>query len=136
MYVYVNNCCFINCYFKSLHFPLVPSRITNVTVSKDVTQQGELRLKVNWTAPQNDVNISQYQVQYKSNGTALWSNQVTRKPSVTTATLGETNALLPGTAYNVRVRAQSDAGDGEWSEVHTETTYNSEFKINAVISFL
>ena len=126
--VYVNNCCFINCYFKSLHVLLAPSRITNVTVSKDVTQQGEPRLEVDWTAPQTDVNISWYQVQYKQNGTNFWSNQVFREPSLTTAILDEVNALLPGTAYNIRVRAQSDDGHGEWSEVHTETTYNSEFE--------
>ena len=36
-------------------------------------------------------------------------------------------ALLPGTEYNVRMRAVSSAGEGEWSEVLTETTYNSEF---------
>ena len=111
---------FINCYFKSLHVPLVPSRITDVTVSKNVIQ-GEPRLIVNWTAPQSDVNISQYQVQYKRNGSTAWS-QVSRR--VTTVSLRKLDA---GTAYNVRVRAESDAGGGEWSEVHTETTYNSEF---------
>ena len=125
--MYVNNCCFISCYFKSLHVLLAPSRITNVTVSKAVVQ-GEPRLRVDWTAPQTDVNISRYQVQYRRDGTASWSNQVTERPPVTTAILDEVNALLPGTAYNVRVRAQSDAGNGEWSDVRTETTYNSEFE--------
>ena len=78
-----------------------------------------------WTAPQSDVNLSQYQVQYKRNGTVWWNYQVTSLPPVTTAIL---KGLTAGTAYNVRVRAQSDAGNGEWSEVHTETTYNSKFK--------
>ena len=119
--MYVNDCYFISCYFKSLHVLLAPSRITDVTVSKEVIQ-GEPRLMVNWTAPQSDVNISQYQVQYKRNRTTVW-NQVIRP--VTTVSL---EGLDAGTAYNVRVRAQSAAGDGEWSEVHTETTYNSEFK--------
>ena len=125
--MYVSNCCFISCYFKSLHVLLAPSRITNVTVSKDV-REGKPILRVTWTAPQSDVNISQYRVLYKRNGTAVWSNQVTERPPVTTAILDVVNALLPGTAYNVRVRADSAAGNGEWSEVHTETTYNSEFK--------
>ena len=122
--MYVNNCCFINCYFTSLHVLLAPSRITNVTVSKDV-RQGEPILRVNWTAPQSDVNLSRYQVQYKWNGTAGWSSQVTVTPPETTAILSD---LTAGTAYSVRVRAVSDAGNGEWSEVLTETTYNSEFK--------
>ena len=121
MHVYVNNCCFINCYLKSLHVLLAPSRITNVTVSKGV-RQGEPILWVTWTAPQSDVTISQYQVQYRKSGTTVWSQVI--RPS-TTATLDH---VLPGTAYNVRVRAQSAAGDGEWSEVHTETTYNRECK--------
>ena len=121
--MYVNNYCFISCYFKSPHLLLVPSRITNVTVSKDVVQ-GEPRLRVDWTAPQSDVNISQYQVQYRKNGITAWT-QVIRL--VTTVSL-DGSKLDAGTAYNVRVRAESDAGDGEWSDVHTETTYNSELE--------
>ena len=108
----------------SLHVLLAPSRITNVTVFKDV-REGKPILRVTWTAPQSDVNISKYQVQYRKNGNTLWSNQIIRTPPKTNATLTEVTA---GTAYNVRVRAQSAAGDGEWSDVHTETTYNSEFK--------
>ena len=126
--MYVNNCCFISCYFKSLHVLLDPSRITNVTVSKGVTPEGEPILNVTWTAPQSDVNISQYQVWYKRNGTTPWSNQVTERPPKTTAILDLVTDLTAGTAYNVRVRAVSAAGNGEWSKVHTETTYNSEFK--------
>ena len=123
--MYVNNCCFISCYFKSLHVLLAPSRITNVTVSKDATPQGEPILRVTWTAPQSDVNISQYQVQYKRNTTVWWTNEVIKEFSITTVILDQVTA---GTAYNVRVRARSAAGDGEWSDVLTETTYNSEFK--------
>ena len=123
----MNNCCFISCYFTSLHVLLAPSQIINVTVSKDV-REGKPILRVTWTAPQSDVNISRYRVWYKRNGTTLWSSQVTVTPPVTTAILDKVNALLPGTAYNVRVRAESAAGDGEWSEVHTEATYNSKFK--------
>ena len=107
----------------SLHVLLAPSRITNVTVSKDVREE-KPSLRVTWTAPQSDVNISRYMVEYKKNGTTGWT-QVVRTPHVTTAILSD---LPAGTAYNVRVRAQSNDGNGEWSDVHTETTYNSEFK--------
>ena len=123
----MNNCCFINCYFTSLHVLLAPSRITIVTVSKDV-RQGKPILRVTWTAPQSDVNISQYQVWYKTNETTVWSNQVIERPPLTTAILDVTSDLTAGTAYNIRVRAVSDAGNGEWSDVQTETTYNSKFK--------
>ena len=125
--MYVNNCCFISCYFKSLLVLLAPSQITNVNVSKDV-REGKPILMVTWTAPQTDVNISRYQVQYKRNETTAWSNQLTETPPKTTAILDVASDLTAGTAYNVRVRAVSAAGNGEWSEVHTETTYNSEFK--------
>ena len=125
--MYVTNCCFISCFFKSLHVSLVPSRITDVTVSKDV-REGKPILRVTWNAPQSDVNISRYQVWYKRNETTGWNNQVTVTPPITTAILDKVNALLPGTAYNVRVRAVSAAGNGEWSDVHTVTTFDSEFK--------
>ena len=125
--MYVNKCCFVNCYFKSLHVLLAPSRITDVTVSKAV-REGKPILNVTWNAPQSDVNISQYQVWYKMNETTVWSNQVTERSPFTTAILDLTSALTAGTAYNVRVRAVSAAGNGEWSDVQTETTYNSEFK--------
>ena len=123
--MYVNNCCFISCYFKSLHVLLAPSRITNVTVSKTVTKE-KPSLRVTWTAPQSDANISQYLVQYKRSDTATWGNQATVTHPGTTVTLSD--HVTAGTTYNVRVRAKSAAGDGEWSEVLTETTYNSEFK--------
>ena len=103
---------------------LAPSRIIDITVYKDVTPQGEPILNVTWTAPQSDVNISQYQVQYKRNATVWWTNEVIKDSSITAAILSEVTA---GTAYNIRVRAQSAVEDGEWSDVLTETTYNSEF---------
>ena len=103
----------------------VPPKVTGVSVSKD-TKNGKPSLRVTWTALQNVANLSEYRVQYSRSGDLLWGNTSTEnvQPNSTSTFLLE---LLPGTEYNVRVKAVSAAGDGEWSEVHTEATYNSEF---------
>ena len=102
----------------------VPPKVTGVSVSKD-TKNGKPSLRVTWTALQNVANLSEYCVQHRRNG-LFWGNTstVSVQPNSTTTLLP---ALLPGTEYNVRVKAVSAAGEGEWSEVHTETTCNSEF---------
>ena len=101
----------------------VPPKVTGVSVSKAV-KEGKPTLNVTWTALQNVANLSEYQVEYRRNGELNWGNRVNRRPYTNSALLP---ALLPGTEYNVRVRAVSAAGEGEWSEVHTETTFSSEF---------
>ena len=45
-------------------------------------------------------------------------------PGSTTSTLLE--ALDAGTVYEVRIRAMSAIGNGQWSRVESETTYKSE----------
>ena len=102
----------------------VPSRVSGVSVTRTV-KSGTSALRVNWTTPQSDVNISQYLVQYRRSGTTFWSSQVTisgSPPATSTILTG----LDAGTEYNVRVRAESAAGDGEWSVEQTERTFDSE----------
>ena len=70
--------------------------------------------------------ISQYIVQYRRNGTATWGSQVT-VPGFPPATSTILTGLDAGTEYNVRVRAESATGDGEWSVEQTERTFDSEF---------
>ncbi len=117
----VHEYCFI-VYFNSPHLLQVPPKVTGVSVSKAV-KDGKPTLRVTWTALQNVANLLEYQVEYRRNGELYWGNRVNAQPYSTSTLLP---ALLPGTEYNVRVRAVSAAGEGEWSEVHTETTYNSE----------
>ena len=83
-------------------------------------------LRVTWTALQNVTNLSEYHVEYSQDGEFNLENsyRMSAQPNSTSALLP---ALLPGTEYNIRVRAVSTAGEGEWSEVLTETTFNSEF---------
>ena len=87
-------------------------------------KEGKPTLRVTWTALQNVANLSEYRVEYRRNGEFNWGTRVSTQPYSTSTLLP---ALLPGTEYNVRVRAVSAAGKGEWSEVLTETTFDSEF---------
>ena len=74
-----------------------------------------------WTAlPLSSVSF--YELQYRIKDTS-WEIQVNIQPYSQSYFLPNS---APGTAYNVRVRAVSDAGNGEWSDVHTETTFDSE----------
>ena len=79
-----------------------------------------------WTTPQSDLNISQYQVQYRRSGTNPWNSAtpLSGSPPATSTILTGLNA---GTEYNVRVRAVSSAGAGQWSVEQTERTFGSEF---------
>ena len=111
-------------YFNSPHILQVPPKVTGVSVSKAV-KDGKPTLRVTWTALQNVANLSAYRFQYRHNKEFNWGNEVGAQPYSTSTLLP---ALLPGTEYNVRMKAVSTtAGAGEWSEVYTETTYNSGF---------
>ncbi len=110
-------------YFNFPHLLQVPPKVTGVSVSKAVNK-GKITLRVTWTALQNVTNLTEYQVDHRRNGTLSWGHRVSAQPYSTSALLP---ALLPGTEYNVRVRAVSAAGEGEWSDVLTETTFDSEF---------
>ena len=79
---------------------------------------------MSWTAPQSDVTISWYHVQYRRSETLYWDSQVTVRPPSTSTILPALNA---STELDVRVRAVSAAGDGRWSEVQTERTFSSEY---------
>ena len=80
---------------------------------------------VSWTTPQSNVTISEYHVQHKRSGTKFWGAQLTVTPPATSTLLP---ALGAGTEYDVRMRARSAAGEGEWSEVQTERTFGRKFK--------
>ena len=99
--------------------------MTGVSLSKAV-RQGRPTLRVDWTAPQSDVTISEYHVQFRRSGTTAWGSQVTTIPPSTSTILPALNA---STELDVRVRARSAVGEGEWSEVQTERAYNSEHNI-------
>ena len=67
--------------------------------------------------------VTFYELQYGIKDTS-WERQGSSQPYSQSYLL---TSLVPGTAYSVRMRAVCGAENGEWSDVHTETTYNSEF---------
>ena len=101
-----------------------PSRVSGVSVTRTV-ESGTSALRVTWTTPQTDVNISRYEVQYRRSGTTSWSSAtpLSVSPPATSTVL---TGLDAGTEYNIRVRAVSAAGAGEWSVEQTERTFCSE----------
>ena len=73
---------------------------------------GARLLNVAWTAPAaNGLPITDYDVQYRKQGTTDWSDRTHTGTAATTTMTG-----LDGAAtYEVRVRAESSAGEGPWS---------------------
>ena len=102
-----------------------PSQVTGLSLSKAVLSRLPA-LQATWTIPQSDEPISQYHLQYRIHGTTSWGRQRTISGTP------PRNAILlirlaADTEYNVRVRAVSAVGAGNWSAVQTERTYMSEF---------
>ena len=89
-------------------------------------------LRVTWTPPQSDGAITQYQVQYRG-GRTSWRavSPVTSRSNASTVL----QALTSGTAYQVRIRAVSAIGNGEWSTVGSQTTYMSELSNELKVAF-
>ena len=89
-------------------------------------ENGTSALRVTWTTPQSDLNISQYQVQYRRSGTTSW-NSATPLSGSRPATSTILTGLDAGTEFNVRVSAVSAVGAGKWSAEQTERTFGSEY---------
>ena len=79
-------------------------------------------LHVTWSA--SDLPIQHYQVDYRVDTSGSWS----RWSSNPTSTSVELTGLQRGTTYQVKVRAVSDVGNGEWSDTVSETTYDGMFQ--------
>ena len=126
VFLFLSNLCILSICTQA------PSQVTGVSLSKAV-RQGRPSLRVTWTALQSDVTISRYQVQLRLSGTAMWGYQAIAAHPANYTILP---ALDPGTEYNVRVRAVSAAGEGEWSEVQSERTFNGEHQVSICYIFL
>ena len=114
-----------DCFIFSFIYLTDPSRVSGVTLTKTVENgTSAAALRVTWTTPQSDRNISQYEVQYRT-GTS-WNSATPISISLP-ATSTILTGLDPGTEYNIRVRAVSELGAGEWSVEQTERTFDSEF---------
>ena len=121
-------CTYCFCKFKEwqivLCHSLVPQRIASVDVNRTITEDQPL-LTVEWSAPSSDRTIQHYQVDYRVGTSGSWSTW-SPNPTSTSVTL---TGLQSGTTYQVRVRALSDVGNGDWSEVIRKATYSGEFYI-------
>ena len=111
-----------------------PSRVSGVSLTKTV-KNGTSALRVTWTTPQSDVAISKYQVQYRRSGMTSWSSAtpLSGSPPATSTIL---TGLDAGTKYNIRVRAVSELGAGEWSVEQTERTFGSKFVCMLCLLFI
>ena len=103
-----------------LHHSVVPQRIANVNVNRTITEDQAL-LTIKWSTPSSHHPIQHYQVDYRVGTSGSWSTW-SPNPTSTSVTL---TGLQNGTTYQVRVRAVSDVGDGEWSEVIGKATYSA-----------
>ena len=103
----------------------VPSQVTGLSLSKAVSSRFPA-LRATWATPQSDEPISKYILQYRIHGTTSWGSEhiISGSPPQTSTIVSRLSA---GTEYNVRVRAESAVGVGNWSAVQTERTYMSEF---------
>ena len=76
-------------------------------------------LWINWTAPQSELPILQYEVQYRKfcsrADTWVTALRITVSPPQTSTYL---EGLSTDTYYLVRVRAASDVGYGDWSSIN------------------
>ena len=88
--------------------PSAPAAPNIVSAHATPTQLG-----VSWTAPTNTGKpaITDYDVQYKQIGAAAWSDW----SHTGTGTTADLTGLIPGTAYEVQVRATNDEGTSAWS---------------------
>ena len=100
---------------------LVPSQISRLSLTKPAGYETPT-LRVNWTSPQSEVAILQYWVHYRKSEDTHWKIKIILPPT----TFADITDLDAGTAYSVRVRAASDVGAGNWSEVQTKNTYDCE----------
>ena len=108
-----------------------PSKVTNVSFAVFEATS----LNVTWAIPQSDMPITQYQVQYRSNEAPSWNSAPTLSGSpLSSSTV--LDGMQSGYDYEVRVRAVSDVGAGEWSEEQTQGIGSMFIRCNLHVSIL
>ena len=89
-------------------------------------------LHVIWSAPSSNRTIQHYQVDYRVGTSSSWSTW-SPNPTSTSVTL---TGLQGGTTYQVRVRAVSDVGNGEWSNTVSRITYDGMYIHICILNYL
>ena len=87
-----------------------PGKVGTLTVTA-----GNASLQVAWVAPSaGDRPITHYDLQYRAGTSGAWT--LVEDITLTSYTV---TGLTNGTSYQVQVRAVSEVGDGDWSEIAT-----------------
>ena len=84
------------------------------------SSNGNTTLSATWTAPSNSGRpaITGYDLQYRAGTSGAWTDG----PQNVSGTSAQVSGLTADTAYQVRVRAKNDEGDGAWSDPGGGTT--------------
>ena len=112
----------------------VPSQVENVRLSREVINRRPA-LNVSWDAPSGDQDIERYEVKYRrlGPGTVWRFVNITGSPPATSTNLQN---LGIGAAFQVLVRAWSEAGPGKWSNATDQLTYGGEFAHGVFVCIL
>ena len=108
-----------------------PGAPTRVTVATDIAEAtpgtGLMQVEVSWTAPSADPArsaVTGYDLEYKATNDSGWVAWSHPGMAVTAVITG----LAHGMEHQVRVRAKSDAGAGEWSASAAGTPQGKPYK--------
>ena len=111
----------------------VPSRPTIATVAPTTNSRLGFGLFISWKVPTSHCLITSYKVQFKMSSDTSWSTPlVSVLPPKTYYNL---IGLSSKTSYDVRVRAVSEAGKGEWSGVGQATTHGGTHNTSVLFHF-
>ena len=89
----------------------VPDQVLNLAVQPSKSSNGRISLTVTWDKPHSDVDIARYEVSYRIQSTGRWSGGFSRAPTNRQHVYMN---LMSGVNYEVRVRAWSWIGFGEY----------------------
>ena len=92
--------------------------MSNIQFTQTVSN-GMINLQVTWDKPNSDRPIQYYEVQYRKQGVSSWTS-VTPNPTTRQATIRNVDK---GSVYDVRVKAVSDVGSGQWGSATSQMTY-------------
>ena len=98
--------------------------MSNIQITQTVSNR-MVNLQFTWNQPTSDRSIQHYEVQYRKQGVFSWTS-VTTNPTTRQATIRNVDK---GSVYNVRVRAVSDVGSGQWRSTTSQRTYMGMNKI-------
>jgi hypothetical protein len=101
--------------------PLVAPRTTPDAPTSLAATSGNAQVALSWTAPASNggAAITDYAVQFSSNGGSTWS---TFADGTSTATSATVTGLTNGTVYTFRVAAVNSAGTGSYSTASVSVT--------------